>query len=235
VERPRDPSASVSAALHEKAAELRRSASGARARLERQRRELEGLRAKLAELGALAAQDRARASARVEKEAAGGSARVAAASLPTRRPASAWRFAPYAALAVVAAALQFDLRPAPAPAPSRTAAEPAAAARPPLPPLTAPAAPREPDDGAALAIQLAGDWRSPTDDRTLDERAGAAFDLPGAAPLWSADRTGETTYLVRRRADDGQVYEFEVDLGDELVEPTPETAERLSPPLVTGR
>jgi hypothetical protein len=218
-----------------RATDLRRAVNASRARLSEQRLLAERLSAELEALRARATEVRPAAAAPAAKEAVSDSARVGAASFATeRRPRARYAVplaAPVAALTLFVAFQQFAPAAAPAPEPPARVARPAPA-RPPLPPLSLPAATVRADeevDGAQRALLLAGGWREPDDGRTLDERFGPAVDLPGAAPAWDAERTGERTYAVTRRAPSGDVYEFEVDVALDRVAPAPETRRRLSP------
>jgi hypothetical protein len=171
------------------------------------------------------------ASASAAEEAVSDSARVGAASSAAGR---ALLILALAASGGFAAGRRLaDVLLPPPPAPSSTRPRPAPR-RPPLPAMDAAfSAPRVPADeeGAQKALLLAGDWRGREDGRTIDERLGVPVDLPGAAPTWSADRTGENTYLVTRRGPDGEEYVFEVDLDQNRAAPDRETRLRLSPQL----
>jgi hypothetical protein len=110
--------------------------------------------------------------------------------------------------------------------------------RPPLPAwdaaLDAPRIPAD-DERAQKALLLAGDWRGRDDGLSVDERLGIPVDLPGTAPAWSAERLGESTYLVTRRGRDGEDYVFEVDLDLNRAAPDRTTRLRLSPQLTAIR
>ncbi|OGS40968.1 MAG: hypothetical protein A2506_07910 [Elusimicrobia bacterium RIFOXYD12_FULL_66_9] len=212
--------------LRDKALGLRESVNGTRARLYNQRETLRRLRAELAELNELA-----RTGVPVAKEAALDSARAAATSLPAgvrRRGASASRLLPYAALAVFAIASQVpDRRPVPLPEVSAPAQLMRAEPEP---------SPVADDDRGDEAIALVHAWRVPGDDRPVIERVQQASELPGARPAWIVERTGEATYRVSFRPEqNGSSLEFDVDIDERRVDPSPDTAERLAPHLTARR
>ena len=192
------------AVLSDKALNLRRRVNSAHVRISAQKETLERLRREFAELRALADQPR-----------------PATAYFKTGSGYAAWQPVPYIAIFFVAAGLPLH-SPRPQPARAAAAPEPAAVSRPSPAPIL--------DDGADEALMLARDWRLPGDERPLSERLGLAENPPGAQPEWTVGRTGERTYRVSfrpRRSEAG--YDFDVDLGDRRVEPTPETAK-----LITG-
>jgi hypothetical protein len=240
--------------LLDKALNLREAVNSSKARMFAQREQLNRLRAELSALRALAearpalparAATRvlapaaapavarpvpaARPAARVLKEPVADSA-PAPVSLRTTDPASLARYAPYAAILLVAVAVQLR------PGPRVNAGVPLAAIVPPSP-AAAPAAPvLEEEDASAEALLLVNEYRLPGDERPLSERLGAAGDPPGARSAWTAERTGERAYRVSYRPADGaQGYDFDVDLDLRRVDPTPETAELISPQLASRR
>ena len=190
------------AALSDKALSLRRRVNSSHARIGAQKEALERLKREIAELRSLA---EAPPPATAASEANAGH--------------DSWKPVPYIALFFAAVAMQLH-----APrfqAPARAAAVPAAAFRPPPEPVL--------DDGAGEALMLARDWRLPGDERPLSERLGSGENPPGAQPEWTVGRTGELTYRVSFRPRSAEAgYDFDVDLGDRRVSPTPETAKLLT-------
>ncbi len=165
-----------------------------------------------------------------EKEAAMDSARFTTASLPATRSWTA--YAPYAAIAVFAAFLEFggargpraeapDLSALAHPAPAVVAgARPAAKGAPIL----------TDDDRSQEALLLVHEWKLPGDVKSLGERLGGELELPGGRPSWSVERTGARGYRVTfQSAEKDLPYAFEADLESRVVWPTPETQELLAP------
>jgi hypothetical protein len=108
----------------------------------------------------------------------------------------------------------------------------------PAAPITAaaPVAPALDDGGAEEALLLAHDWRMTGDERSLSERLGTGTNPPGAQSEWTAERTGERTYRVTYKPSGSEAgYDFDVDLTARRVDPTPETAELISPRLASRR
>jgi hypothetical protein len=217
---PYDNSEAVDPAdLRDKALNLRESVNSSRARMSSQRERLERLRREIAALRALAGRP---VPAPVSKEPAPVSA-SAAASFRTGP-------APYVAIFFAAVGLQVH------------ASHPAAS-RPALPPIPETAAVSSPapllndmDGGADEALLLAHDWRLPGDERTLSERLGAGTTPPGSKPEWTAERTGDRTYRVTFTASGTELgYDFDVDLATRRIDPTPETADLISPRLTAQR
>ena len=234
-----DVDAPKTAELRDKALNLRESVTSSRARMSAQKERLERLRREIAELRALVekplsgptveavrpASDR---SAPFVKEAASVSA-AATAPFKTGARYDSWKPVPYIAIFFLAVGMQMHASRAKALA-ARAAfpAMPAVAVRPPAPVLD--------DGGADEALLLAHDWRLPGDERPLSERLGSDTNPPGTQPEWTAERTGERTYRVTFRANRaGAGYDFDVDLTARRVDPTPETAELISPRLVSRR
>ena len=206
---------SDTAALRDKALNLRESVNSSRARMSAQKEKLERLRRDIAELRTLV--DRPLLAPPVSKET------VAAAKTGSRY--DSWKPVPYIAIFFMAVGMQLHA--------SRTAA-PAA--------LVAPIAANVPspapvlDDGADEALLLVHDWRLPGDERPLSERLGNDTNPPGAQPEWTAERMGERTYRVSFRPSRSEAgYDFDVDLAARRVDPTPETAELISPRLASRR
>jgi hypothetical protein len=203
------------AELRDKALNLRESVNSSRARMSAQQERLEKLRRDLAELREL-----------VSKEPAPVSA-SAAASFRTGSRFGSLRSAPYVAIFFAAMGLQVHAtRPR------------AAVTMPPMPAVAEAPNPapllNEEDGGAQEALLLAHEWKLPGDERSLSERLGADTNPPGSKPEWTAERTGERTYRVTFQpsgADAG--YDFDVDLAARRVDPTPETAELISPRLAS--
>lgn len=215
------------AELRDKALNLRESVNSSRARMSSQRERLERLRRDIAELRALAGQPLP-APAPVSKEAAPVSA---AGATSFKTGSRAWRPAPYVAIFFAAAGLQVHA--------SHPRVSPSAALA--LPPIPAAAAIESPapllDDGASdEALTLAHDWRMPGDERSIADRLGAGTNPPGSKPEWTAERTGERTYRVTFTPSGTEIgYDFDVDLSSRRVDPTPETAELISPRLTAQR
>lgn len=246
---PQDVSAPDPADLRDKALNLRESVNSSRARMRAQKERLEALRREIAELRVLVGQPAAPAPAPTPvlssapnpvrsaplisvpfvKEAAPVSA-AATASFKTGAGYDSWKPVPYIAIFFVAVGMQLHSarRANPRlPVPHGLPVESAAAELP--PPQAAPD-----DGGADEALLLAHDWRMPGDARSLSERLGADTNPPGSAPEWTAERTGERTYRVTfkpRGSEEG--YDFDVDLAARRVDPTAETAELISPRLVS--
>jgi hypothetical protein len=195
--------------LLDKTLNLRESVNSSRARMSAQRETMERLHREIAELRALALKETVSASA------------PAAVSFKAGGRYDSWKPVPYLALFFVAVGMQLHAPRVDAPPAPTVSAAPVAAIE---------------DDGADEALLLAHDWRLPGDERPLSERLGEGGDPPGAQPQWTAERTGERTYRVSFRpngADSG--YDFDVDLTARRVDPTPETAELISPRLVSRR
>jgi len=92
------------------------------------------------------------------------------------------------------------------------------------------------DGGSEEALLLAHDWRMPGDERTIADRLGSGTVPPGSKPEWTAERTGERTYRVTFTPSGTETgYDFDVDLSSRRVDPTPETAELISPRLTAQR
>jgi hypothetical protein len=246
---PRSPEVETDAnplLLRDKALNLRESVNSSRARMSAQREHLERLRAEIAQLRALVekplpvpAPSVAVTAAKIPapirsaplmKEIAAVSA---ASAVSFKTGGSAWKHAPYAFIFLAAIALQVHQTSGGIPAPR--AAAPIAIAE------ALPASPSSPevvaeDDGASEALLLAHDWHLPGDERPLAERLGSSSNPPGTLPEWLAERTGDHMYRVSfrpGRADIG--YDFDVDLAAHRVDPTPETAELISPRLASRR
>ena len=230
-----DVDAPTTAQLSDKALVLRRSVNSSRARMSAQKERLERLRREIEELRALVEKPHAASapagptlvrSAPLVKEAVSVSA-AATASFKTGARFDSWKPVPYIAIFFVAVGMQLHA--------SRAKARAAHAAVPMTAPL-ATAAPDLDDDGAAEALLLAHDWRLPGDELPLSERLGSDTNPPGTQPEWTAERTGERTYQVTYRANRSEAsYDFNVDLTARRVDPTPETAELISPRLVSRR
>ena len=207
--------------LRDKALNLREAVNSSRARMSAQQETLERLRREIAELRALVDEPLPLVSAPFVKEAAPDSA-PAAVSFKTGARYDSWKPVPYIAIFFLAVGMQLHA--------ARTAAPP-----PPAAVLVAPAVALE-DDGADEALLLARDWRLPGDERPLSERLGGDTNPPGTQPEWTAERTGERTYRVSFRANRSDLgYDFDVDLAARRVDPTTETAELISPRLVSRR
>lgn len=225
--------------LRDKALNLRESVNSSRARMSSQKERLERLRRDIAELRALAGRPvpapapavaPAPRPAPFSKEPAPVSA-SAAASFRTGSRGRSWTPAPYVAIFFAAVGLQVH-----ASHPRLSSSE--ALALPPIPAAAQAAAPLPilDDGGADEALLLAHDWRLPGDERTLAERLGGGTNPPGSQPEWTAERTGERTYRVTFTASGTEVgYDFDVDLSSRRVDPTPETAELISPRLTAQR
>lgn len=217
--------------LRDKALNLRESVNSSRARMSSQKERLERLRREIAELRALAGRPAPAAPAPrpapVSKEPAPVSA-SAAASFRTGPRARSWTAAPYVAIFFAAVGLQVHASKPRAAAPAMPPLP--VAAETPLPPPTLD------DGGADEALLLAHEWRLPGDERTLSERLGGGVNPPGAKPEWTAERTGDRTYRVTFTASGTEIgYDFDVDLSSRRVDPTPETAELISPRLTAQR
>src|SRR6185312_11921240 len=221
--------------LQDKALNLRESVNSSRARMSAQKERLERLRRDIAELRALAGRKApapaaapAPRPAPVSKEPAPVSA-SAATSFRTSAPRGrSWTAAPYAAIFFAAIGLQVHA----------SHPRPAAIALPPMPAMAEAAspAPMPSDGGADEALLLAHDWHMPGDERSLAERLGAGTTPPGSAPEWTAERTGEKTYRVTFTPNGSEFgYDFDVDLSSRRVDPTPETADLISPRLTAQR
>lgn len=250
--RSQDAAAPDAAGLQDKALNLRESVNSSRARMSAQSERLERLRREIAELRALVektpvpapaaatpitspapalvaapARSPRVASVPFAKEAAPVSA-AATASFGTGAGWDAWKPVPYVAIFFLAAGMQIRAtRKTPAPV---EASLPGISAELPAP------APALDDGGADEALLLAHDWRLPGDERSLSERLGADGNPPGSAPEWTAERTGDRTYRVTFRASGSDLgYDFDVDLAARRVDPTPATAELISPRLVSRR
>ena len=230
-----DVDAPTAAQLSDKALVLRRSVNSSRARMSAQKERLERLRTEIEELRALVEKPHAPAahasstlvrSAPIMKEDVAVSA-AATSSLKTGARADSWKPVPYIAIFFVAVGMQLHA--------ARAKARVAPASVPMTAALATPA-PALDDDGAAEALLLAHDWRLPGDELPLSERLGGDTNPPGTQPEWTAERTGERTYRVSYRANRADVgYDFDVDLTVRRVDPTPETAELISPRLAFSR
>jgi hypothetical protein len=233
--RPHHDTAALDPAdLRDQALNLRESVNSSRARMRGQKERLEALRRDIAALRALVesplpapapVRSNRLVSAPIVKEAAPVSA---AATASFRKDASyeSWKPVPYIAIFFVAVGMQLHA------VRSRPAARPVAA--PALAPAPAPAV--LDDGGADEALMLAHDWRLPGDERPLGERLGADTNPPGSQPQWTAERSGERTYRVSFRPSGAEMgYDFDVDLAARRVDPTPETAELISPRLASRR
>jgi len=218
---------------------LRESVNSSRARMSSQKERLERLRRDIAELRALVGQPApvpapapaaAARPAPVSKEPAPVSA-SAAASFRTVPRGRSWTPAPYVAIFFAAVGLQVHAS-HPRVAPAATLV---------LPPIPAAAAASSPaplldDGGSEEALLLAHDWRMPGDERTIADRLGSGTVPPGSKPEWTAERTGERTYRVTFTPSGTETgYDFDVDLSSRRVDPTPETAELISPRLTAQR
>jgi hypothetical protein len=232
--------------LRDKALNLRESVNSSRARMSAQKERLERLRREIAELRALVdkplpapsyshvlapapVRSTPLRSAPFVEEAASVSA-AATVSFKTDARYDAWKPVPYIAIFFVAVGMQLHS--------SRAAARAARAALPAAPAVAVlqTPAPSLDDGGADEALLLAHDWRLPGDERPLSERLGNDTNPPGAQPEWTAERTGERTYRVSFRPSPSDAgYDFDVDLTDRRVDPTPETAELISPRLASRR
>jgi hypothetical protein len=159
------------------------------------------------------------------KEAAPVSA-AATASFRKDAGRGSWKPVPYIAIFFVAVGMQLHA--------SKVSAFARAAAAPAIALATAPAAVL--DGGADEALLLAHEWKLPGDERPLSERLGTDTNPPGSQPEWTAERTGERTYRVNFKPSRSEVgYDFDVDLTARRVDPTPETAELISPRLASRR
>ncbi|MBI5246723.1 MAG: hypothetical protein HY923_06045 [Elusimicrobia bacterium] len=166
-----------------------------------------------------------------EKEADLDSARFRPASLP--RTGRNWTaYAPYAAIAVCALALEFSGARRAAVVPHdltalvRPAAQPVIGAK--------PAAKGVPvvgdEDRSQEALLLVHEWILPGDDKSLGERLGSELELPGGRPAWTVERTAERGYRVTFQPDDKSIpLMFEADVEARVVWPAPETQELLAP------
>jgi hypothetical protein len=229
------------AELRDKALNLRESVNSSRARMSAQKERMERLRRDIAELRALVekplpapaysfvsesapARSAPLRSAPFVKEVVSVSA-AATASFRTGAPDRSWKPVPYIAIFFVAVGLQLH------------AARTARRIMPAAPPVAARPSPAiDDDDGADEALLLAHDWRLPGDERPLSERLGSDTTPPGAQPEWTAERTGERTYRVSFRPSASETgYDFDVDLAARRVDPTAETADLISPRLVSRR
>lgn len=225
--RPQSDDAVNDAEIQDKALNLRESVNSSRARMSAQKERLERLRREIAELRALVGQPASR-PAPVLKEAAPVSA-AGTVSSKTDSCRDSWRPAPYVAIFFAAVGLQVH-----ASRPGNAFVAPVAAPAAATVAATASPRPSLDDGGADEALLLAHDWRLPGDERTLSERLGADTNPPGSQPQWTAERTGERTYRVTFKASDADdAYDFDVDLAGRRVDPTPETAELISPRLVS--
>jgi hypothetical protein len=241
-----DVSDAKPAELQDKALNLREAVNSSRARMSAQTERIERLRLDIAELRALAkmplpapaysavfAPPTVRStplrSAPFVKEAVSVSA-AATAPFRTGSRYDSWKPVPYIAIFFVAAGMQMHA--------SRGAAHAARAALPVAPASAAlqmPAASLD-DGGADEALLLAHDWKLPGDERPLSERLGSDTNPPGTQPEWTAERTGERTYRVSfRQSGSDTGYDFDVDLAARRVDPTSETADLISPRLVSRR
>lgn len=224
------------AELQDKALNLRESVNSSRARMSSQKERLELLRRDIAELRKLVGQPAPAAAPSprplpVSKEPAPVSA-SAAASFRTGSRGKSWSATPYAAIFFAAVGLQVHA--------SHPRVSPRAALA--LPPIPAAAEAQSPapllddDGGSDEALMLAHDWRMPGDERTIAERLGSGTNPPGSRPEWTAERTGEKTYRVTFTPSGAELgYDFDVDLASRRVDPTPETAELISPRLTAQR
>jgi hypothetical protein len=222
--------------LRDKALNLRESVNSSRARMHAHRQKIELLRVQLAELRAMvekpmtAPAPTPKTLAPVMKEAAADSAPVAV-SFKTDEPFPTWKVVPYAAIFVVGVGLQMmpGSRRGPVTAPPPAAAAATIASDPSPEPILD-------DGGADEALLMAHDWKLPGDERPLAERLGAGANPPGSQPEWSTERTGDRLYRVSFKPNGSDAnYDFDVDLAAHRVDPTPETAELISPRLTAGR
>lgn len=244
--------------LRDKALNLRESVNSTRARLYSQRERVTRLRAEIAALRALSELKSAAPAAAPPPSRAFVAPLAAPLAVPAPSPLSKesdadsapapasfqtddvqrfWKALPYAAILFLAVAIQN--RPAfrlTVPAPFAPAAgAPAAPAGASASSAAAPAAAAE-DDRADEALLLVHEFRLPGDETPLSERLSPGSNPPGSRPAWTAERTGEKTYLVRYQAsDDAPAYEFDVDVEARRVDPTPATAELIAPRLASTR
>jgi hypothetical protein len=236
----------------DKALNLRESVNSAKARMFSHREQMNRLRAEIAALRAMAALKApsaapavhvpvpARAFAalppRADAPAVKNAVAVSASTTPPFRTDDEdgfWKGLPYAAILLAAMVVQRmpsgSAAPRAALVPTRSEAASVAA------PAPAPLAATE-DDRTDEALLLVHEYRLPGDERPLGERLDSGSNPPGSRPAWTAERTGERTYLVRYQASDAAPgYEFEVDLGARRVDPTPATAELIAPRLASNR
>ena len=212
---PQDVDSFNPAELRDKALNLRESVNSSRARMSAQTEKMERLRREIAEL---------RASIDKTLPAPAADSFKTGARYRWRKPV------PY--IAIFLAAVGMQLRGSRSAAPSARSAVPAAPVV-----ATAPSTPAAiGDNGADEALLLAHDWRLPGDERPLSERLGSDTNPPGTQPEWTAEPTGERTYRVSFRPSGSDTgYDFDVDLAARRVDPTPETAELISPRLASRR
>jgi len=209
---PKSIHAFPATSLGGKALKLRASIDQAHSRLRDQKETLERLRAEASALQELAR-------------------RIAAGPPPTAIPApiskrrSPAGLIPYAALALFALAAQIPQR----------RHEPVSAAA--ASPLQRSETALEADgDEGGEAVALVQEWRAPGDERILADRLGGTLGLPGTRSPWSTERTGEKTYRVSFEAGELQPrLEFDVDLDARRVDPSPDTAQFLTPSLAALR
>ena len=226
--------------MRERAEGLQESAQTAKRRLVEREEAIARLRGEIARMRAALNPEKPRTAAATdqimakcpipEKEAAVDSARFKTASLPRT---GHWRkYAPYAAIAACALALELGgaRRPAAAPPDLSALARPAPA----IVAGSRAAAKGAPvladDDRSQEALLLVHEWTLPGDEKPLGERLGGELELPGGRPAWTVERTGAHGYRVTFREGDRDVpYAFEADLEARVVWPTPETQELLAP------
>ncbi len=84
----------------------------------------------------------------------------------------------------------------------------------------------EPD--AADAVALAQEHAIAGDELPVVERLASGYARPRAMRSWTAERVGESAYLVMFRQADGRAYAFEVDLESEEVRASPEAVDALT-------
>lgn len=86
-----------------------------------------------------------------------------------------------------------------------------------------------PDLDALDAIALVQGWRAAGDEKPVAGRLAGAVRNPLYERAWSAEKTGDDSFLVIFREPAGTpAYAFEVNLETEAVEATPEAVERLT-------
>jgi hypothetical protein len=86
----------------------------------------------------------------------------------------------------------------------------------------------QPESDALDAITLAQGWKIAGDESPVVERLASGYARPRAVRSWTAERVGESAYLVMFRQADGQAYAFEVDLETEEVRASPESVDALT-------
>jgi len=209
---PKSIHAFPATSLGGKALKLRASIDRAHSRLLDQKETLERLRAEAAALQALA-----------RKIAERPAPNPLPSPLSKRRSYAG--LIPYAALALFALATQVPQR--------RHESFPA---KTPAPPAPVEATLQANDDQGEEAVALVQEWRAPGDERILADRLGGTLELPGTRSPWSTERTGEKTYRVSLEARELQPrLDFDVDLDARRVDPSPDTAQFLTPSLAAQR